>query len=418
MADQTIRVLLIEDDPEDYVIARHLLAEGQGRRFDLLWCRSLAEGLQAVRSGVDAIVLDLSLPDSQGWETFVRARDASRLPIILVTGLDDEALGMRAIQEGAQDYLVKGQIDSRVLSRAVLYAIERRRAEERLANLAEELRSRNAQMEDDLAMAREVQQVLVLRPYPVFPPGAPPGLDCLHFDHVYRPCRTVGGDFFSVMSVSDRAAGIFVCDVMGHGMRAALVTAILRGVLEELRELVGQPARLMTEANRALSSMLRLPGQLLFASALHVVVDAQRRTVEITNAGHPPPMHIRTACGEAHWLSSTAPAFGPPLGVDPDRIYSSVRRPLETGDRLVLYTDGLYEVEDSRGTPYERDQLLRVAGHAATRPLDELLGAMVQDAVKFAGSEDFGDDVCLLGIELCSGSGRGAARDRGTRGPA
>jgi PAS domain S-box-containing protein len=111
---------------------------------------------------------------------------------------------------------------------------EQRRAEEHLARYAEELRFKNAQLQADLEMARDIQQVFLTQKYPSFPRNLTPQESWLGFCHWYQPAEQVGGDFFCVLPLSETAAGVFICDVLGHGLRAALVTAIVRGLLEEL----------------------------------------------------------------------------------------------------------------------------------------------------------------------------------------
>jgi PAS domain S-box-containing protein len=106
---------------------------------------------------------------------------------------------------------------------------ERRKAEEHLARYAEELRFKNAQLEADLEMARDIQQVFLTQTYPSFPRNLTPQESWLGFCHWYQPAEQVGGDFFCVLPLSETEAGVFICDVLGHGLRAALVTAIVRG---------------------------------------------------------------------------------------------------------------------------------------------------------------------------------------------
>lgn len=142
MDDRPGRALLIEDNPGDQRLIRELLAEGSSPPFDLACADGLAMGLKLlVGAGIDVVLLDLMLPDSTGLETFSRVHArASGVPIVVLTGLDDEALAVRAVQEGAQDYLVKGRLNSGLLLRSMRYAIERERLE-RAAREAEALRS-------------------------------------------------------------------------------------------------------------------------------------------------------------------------------------------------------------------------------------------------------------------------------------
>src|SRR5439155_6100637 len=123
---------------------------------------------------------------------------ARHAPIIVMTGLDDETVAVQAVQKGAQDYLVKGQVNGPLLVRAMRYALERKRTADQLAHYAEELREKNAQMEADFNMAREIQQVFVPQQYPTFPRNVPVEQSALRFYHRYLPAAAVGGDFFNV----------------------------------------------------------------------------------------------------------------------------------------------------------------------------------------------------------------------------
>ncbi|MDM7913190.1 MAG: ATP-binding protein, partial [Methanotrichaceae archaeon] len=145
MSVEPIRVLLIEDNPGDARLIQELLAEVTFATFDLKIAGRLSKGIEmlAESDGVDAVLLDLSLPDSSGFETFSRIHaQVPRIPIIMLTGNDDEALALKAVQEGAQDYLIKGQVNGQLLARSIRYAIERKRVDEALvAEVAEHERT-------------------------------------------------------------------------------------------------------------------------------------------------------------------------------------------------------------------------------------------------------------------------------------
>lgn len=134
MNEEHIKVLLIEDNPGDARLIKEMLAEARGVIFDLECTNRLSPGLKRIGTGgINVILSDLSLPDSQGLDTFakVHAR-APSLPIVVLSSLDDEELAVKAVQEGAQDYLVKGRVDSNLLTRSIRYAIERKLTEEQL----------------------------------------------------------------------------------------------------------------------------------------------------------------------------------------------------------------------------------------------------------------------------------------------
>ncbi|HVE12740.1 MAG TPA: response regulator, partial [Elusimicrobiota bacterium] len=141
MSERRTKVLLIEDDPEDAMIIRDLLQHGEGPEaaFEVEAADSLEAGLAALdRAHFDVALVDLMLPDSSGIETFQRLHERHPdLPAVILSGLRDERLALAAVADGAQDYLLKGGIDSRAFKRAVRYAVERRRLARRLEGVLE-----------------------------------------------------------------------------------------------------------------------------------------------------------------------------------------------------------------------------------------------------------------------------------------
>jgi two-component system, cell cycle sensor histidine kinase and response regulator CckA len=134
LASTPIKVLLVEDNPGDAQLILEVLSEVGTTDFQFEQLDRLGPALERLRgAAVDVVLLDLGLPDSQGIETFRRARrEAPLQPIIVISGLDDEEVALEAVRSGAQDYLVKGRIEGHLLARVIRYAIERRRAEQQL----------------------------------------------------------------------------------------------------------------------------------------------------------------------------------------------------------------------------------------------------------------------------------------------
>jgi DNA-binding NarL/FixJ family response regulator len=158
MSEQPIKVLLIEDNPGDARLIREMLADVSGAWFDLEYADRLSSGLErlAVRD-IDVILLDLMLPDSQRLDTFARTyTQAPQVPIVVLSYVDDEATAIEAVREGAQDYLVKGQVDGELLVRAIRYAIERKRAKEALRRAYDELERRVEERTTELSRSNEL----------------------------------------------------------------------------------------------------------------------------------------------------------------------------------------------------------------------------------------------------------------------
>jgi signal transduction histidine kinase len=149
MSTPTLRVLLVDDSPSDAVLVQESLTHDGLGHFEFTHAETLAEGLEHMRlANFDVTLLDMTLPDSSGPETFLRARAAApTVPIVVMTSVDDEAIGIDAVRHGIQDYLIKGQAYGRQLARSLRYAIERKRAEEALKKADVVLQQERSQLE-------------------------------------------------------------------------------------------------------------------------------------------------------------------------------------------------------------------------------------------------------------------------------
>jgi phosphoserine phosphatase RsbU/P len=277
----------------------------------------------------------------------------------------------------------------------------RKQAEEQLARYTQELREKNAEMEDDLNLAREVQQAFLPQQFPSFPRHAPAEKSALRFCSRYLPTTTLGGDFFHVVPISDSAAGVLICDVMGHGVRAAMVTAIQRALVEELTAFAADPGEFLTQLNDALLSILRRTRSPMFASAFYLVADAAAGRMSYANAGHPRPLHIRRHAREVSLLEGPGARPGPALGVFQNSRYLTQEREIAARDLLMLFTDGLYEVENARGEYYDQALLLEAVRSKAQLDAEEIFEETLDEVRKFSASNRFVDDVCLVGVEVC-----------------
>ncbi|MGH7890263.1 MAG: PAS domain S-box protein, partial [Thermodesulfobacteriota bacterium] len=158
MEDRPIQLLLIEDDPKYADLVRIILSRGKNIHFDLDWRDSLSKGLQRLaEGGIELVLLDLQLPDSGGIETFVKAyKQVSNIPIIVLTGNDDETMAVKSVHMGAQDYLIKANINNDSLIRSIRYAIERKSAQESLRKAHDELERRVDERTTELRKTNEL----------------------------------------------------------------------------------------------------------------------------------------------------------------------------------------------------------------------------------------------------------------------
>jgi sigma-B regulation protein RsbU (phosphoserine phosphatase) len=275
----------------------------------------------------------------------------------------------------------------------------RREAERNLALYAEALAEKNRQIEEDLAMAREVQLSFLPQRYPTFPPGVSAEESALRFCNHYQPASTLGGDSFEIIVPSETQAGVFIADVMGHGVRAALVMAVLRGLVDELKEFAGDPSRFLKEINVALVGH-QVTDSPVFTSALYLLVDAADGRVLCASAGHPSPFWLRRNLNRVEPLVTGIPRSGPVLGLMADAEFPSTSHTLAVNDSVLLYTDGLYEAEDRAGESYGIERVQSALQQRIQSPPDVLLQSLVADAQAYSVTGELEDDVCLVAVTL------------------
>ena len=313
--------------------------------------------------------------------------------------------GTPIISQEKSDFAANGDVRWSLVTKVPLYDLQqkligligishditrRKRAEQ-------ELERRSAEMESDLRMARQVQEAFLNRAYPMFPRDSTPEHSALRFAHRYIPTATLGGDFFDVLQLSDDRCGVLICDVMGHGVRAGLLTALLRGIVEEMGARSEDPTHVLAEMNRSLLPIVELTGQPVFATVFFGIIDLSARTLTYANAGHPPPLVLQRQSGSVARLAPDNPE--PATGLLRDFHYSSARCVFSPGDLFLGYTDGILEAADGGGNIFGEERLrtvLTTAGAASSSALCDLLLAAVG---RHSGKNDFEDDVCVVAIQ-------------------
>lgn len=261
----------------------------------------------------------------------------------------------------------------------------------------QELQQRTQEMEADVLMARQVQETFLPRSHPVFPRGVPVDASALRFAYRYIPATTLGGDFFNISQLSDTKCGVLICDVMGHGVRAGLLTALIRGVVGELGERAENPTHVLAEINQCLAPILERTGQPVFATAFFGVIDTVASTLTYVNAGHPAPIIRRGQSGSVMRLSSTNPE--PAAGLIPNFVYTQQHCQFDAGDLLLGYTDGVIEAPNASGEFYGMQRLSLFLAQDVSLTGEEVCVRLESELAHYSGRAVFDDDVCLVTIE-------------------
>lgn len=270
------------------------------------------------------------------------------------------------------------------------------RTQRMLTSMAKELQNRNVAFEEELQLAREIQQALL--------PQTLSGLELQNQDAKvtfacrYSPASEMAGDFYEVMPISEHCIGVLICDVMGHGVRASLVVSMIRGLMEKEHDSTEQPEVFLKGINEGLVSILTRAGVTMFATAIYCVINLKDKTICYSCAGHPYPVIVRN--GEAQQLNPSVKKNCPALGLIPTANYAAETMPLDSVDRLLLFTDGLHEVENATQQEMGVEGIIEHMQQSYKESLESSLDSLLHKALNYSAVGEFADDVCLLAIDV------------------
>jgi len=382
-------VLLVEDDDADAMLVEDNLAAALPRA-GVTRSVSVGDALAKLSGGIDCVLLDLNLPDAGGLEGVRRLRErVPQIALIVLTGLDDEAAGIAAVEAGAQDYLVKGAADAARLARSVRYAIVRRQADA----AQQQLRIAEVQAREAARLERG------LAPPPLV---SDPSVWVASHYRAGRRQALLGGDFYDVVETPSGTLRALVGDVCGNGPDEAAIGVSLRTAWRALA-LVDADAQLALDTlGRVLAHESQIP--CMFATVCVVEVDAARGNAEVMLAGHPRPLLIDGS--EVRPLSDAR--GGSPVGLSGRRSVAE-HAELPAGWTVLLYSDGLIEGRVGAGAERLGEDGLahvlseRIAAQPGWReePRD-LLEGLTARAEELNGGA-LGDDVALLLVGLRPG---------------
>jgi serine phosphatase RsbU (regulator of sigma subunit) len=251
----------------------------------------------------------------------------------------------------------------------------------------------------DMVLATEFQQALLNRPYPEVPAVHIEGRLRLEFHHRYNPALAIGGDFFDIMPIGNDCAGIFIADVMGHGVRSALITAILRALLSESQSQARNAAHFLKEINREFAEILTAMPTPIFASAFYLVADTTSRIATYACAGHPPPFQIHRDRARVSRLTNPQPK-GAALGLLMQENYTGETVRLLDGNSFIFFTDGVYECSDPDGEEYGLARMEKVIQANIYKTTPEILDALTHSINTFVRGEPLADDLCLVAVDV------------------
>lgn len=365
--------VLIADDQQHILFALKMLLAGSG--FSTETVTHPVRVLRALETeSFDAVLMDLNytrdtVGGAEGLELVSKIRSMdSVLPVVVMTAWSSVDLAVEAMRRGASDFVQKPWEN-----RDLLHKLEQQVSQARAQ------RQRQRLHEEELCEAREIQHSLL--------PKTLPEVAGYEIAAINQPLRFVGGDYYNVVKMDDRHTAVCIADVAGKGLPAALLMSTLQAALQPLIAQKLTPRELCQRLNRILCDVMPL-GK--FISFFYGVLDSAENRLTYCNAGHNPPLLVR-----ADGVSSELRAEGAVLGQFPQWQYRQSELQMGSGDRMLLFTDGLVEACSANDEPFGEEKVICVARENRQCSAEDLMGLLMRAASEHCDGP-FQDDASLI----------------------
>ena len=380
--------VLVVDDEEDLetIIRQRFRKEIRGGKYEFLFARDGIQALEMIRGETEPplILTDINMPRMDGLTLLAEVSSIDPIQrVVIVSAYGDMENIRSAMNRGAFDFLTK-PIDLSDLEVTIDRTIDHIRKQQDALRKQEELRSLHLELD----LARKLQETII--------PVRVPAVSGFEIEALYVPMSRVGGDFYDFVTADDGGLGVLVADVVGHGVPAAMIAAMTKIAFFQQKEHIRDPLTVLTG----------MDGQLLetgatrnnFLTAAYVYIDPQESVLYTANAGHPPVLISRAKDRQLHRLRPR----GTVLGLFADHQPEFEQMPVEAGDRIVLYTDGVFECPNENQDWYGEDRFFELIESFNGSPPGELLKQLHQELSDWAGksADGFEDDVTAVVIDV------------------
>lgn len=392
------RILVVDDDivVTDSLVSLLKLETD----YEIVQSDSPLEAVQILQeSTLDLIITDFLMPKMNGLQLLAEAKKLQPdVPRILLTGYADKENAIRAINEVGLFQFVEKPWDNEQLLLVIQNAITTKSLQETLTERIHELdevllhrsqlQERDEILSEELRQARQLQQSML--------PDTLPSPNGLVIKAAYRPALEIGGDFYDAIHIADDKIAVLVADATGHGIPAALSTAVVKFAFDQFSRCPVSATEIVLGMNKVLYR--GLPADTFVASAV-AVIDPRTASCTLINAGLPHPYRIRQSNSKVEVVG----AEGFMLGVVDGDLYKpaeEVTVSLERGDTLLFYTDGLSEAENAKGEQFDHRRLREVLSARTGDSCEDLCEALIESSKEFSRPDHNWDDVTIVGISL------------------
>ncbi len=371
-------ILIVDDNATNQLIIKTILNKAGYQDLKVF---SSAHGLyqyldiyneDATEVTVDLILMDMMMPEIDGLEackTILAVERYKDIPIIFVTAVGDSSKMVEAMDAGASDYVMKPINKLELLARI--------RSAQRLKREIDWHKERDQTMRFKLELAKKVQRNVLSQPI---------NDENIDISAIYQPSSELAGDFYEWHQIDKQRYGIILLDVMGHGIASSLVCMYISSLLRDAITRIVDPEQVMRELNRYMQQLYKRDEILnYYFTAIYLVVDTERKTIEYVNAGHPPGEALID--GQVVELNQGCSAIGLFNNIDINKGVLRFREPV----KIMLYTDGLLDVMGDEQDSKLKEMMGGWKEHQTSCP-KELLNQAIKEHVN--GQQK--DDICLV----------------------
>lgn len=402
---RAMRILIAEDD----AVSRRLLSTILARAgHEVIAAENGLQAWDALQddAAIELAILDWMMPELDGVEVCRRLRERESLAyvyVILLTARGDRSDMLAGFEAGADDYVTKpfdrAELESRIAVGQRVVHLERRLSEQ-----VRQLDKANSRMRADLESAAQVQATLL--------PSASPAMNGFEADWLYVPCDELAGDCFSVFRLDETHVGLYVLDVSGHGVSAALFSVVLS---RQLSPAMAQSSVLKYPVDEAPGYRIRRPAEVArflneqfpsdertgqYFTMIYGVLDESTREFRFVRAGHPALLRVKP---DGSWAMEGKGCTA--IGWFPGMEFEDHVIRLEPGERLLLYSDGVSEAHDEEMEQFGVDRMAEAFASRSSGSLAEALNAVLDGAREWAGERQINDDVTLLALGVTGTGG-------------
>lgn len=384
------RILLVDDNPTNLQVLFQTL-NGQG--YKLLVAKSGEAALDIARKvHPQLILLDIMMPGLNGYQVCEQLKgdpDTRDAAVIFLSALDDTKDKVRGFELGAVDYVSKPFQGEEVIARVNTHLT--------IMRLQRKLAHANERMRRDLEAAARVQRSLL--------PAVTPETDTARFAWRYHPCDQLAGDSLSLFSLGRNHVGMYVLDVTGHGVASSLLSvAVARSLIPRQ-----DPSAVVLKVDDTGSTEIVPPAEVLarlnalypmssnanfYFTIVYGVLDIEAKQFHFAAAGHHGPLHVA-----ADGTMKSFAATGIPVGLLEEATYEQSTVDLTRGDRVYLYSDGIYEEKSADNELLGEERFYETLRESRNLPLEESVDAAIARVHQWSGRQTLADDVAILALE-------------------